>query len=291
MQAMTGRRLSVAWLLVPGLLVLGFLLLGPLLNLFDQSLRAYQSGHVGAASDAPYTADHYADLFSSAYGLYFADTFRISLITTVIATAVGFLVAYRIARAHRPWVRKLWLVMIIGMLFLSALVRVYSINLLFTPSGILRKLIVLLGVSPNSAFASEIMIVVGMVNQLLPIAVLSLIATVQSLNPRLAEAAQALGASRVKAHLTVTVPLCRRGIIGAFLVTYTLSLSSFVVPMILGRGQIVFVSNLIYDRFALLANYPSGGALSISLLAISLVIVFITGRLGAGRAAAGGKTP
>ena len=127
------------------------------------------------------------------------------------------------------------------------------------------------------------MINVGMVNQLLPIAILSLIATIQNVNPRLAEAAQALGASRVRSHLTVTVPLCRRGLIGAFLLTYTLSLSSFVVPMVLGRGQVIFVSNLIYARFAELSNYPSGSALSISLLAISLIIVFLTARIASGR--------
>jgi ABC-type spermidine/putrescine transport system permease subunit I len=281
------RRLSAAWLLVPGLLVLALLMLGPLLNLLDESLREYVSGHVGAAADAKYTIQNYTDLFGSVYLLYIADTFRISLVATAISIVVGFLVAYRIAREQRRLIRKLWLALIVGMLFLSALVRVYSINLLFLPSGVLRKVVVSFGIAPNTALASEIMIVVGMVNQLLPIAILSLIATIQNVNPRLAEAAQALGASRARSQLTITVPLCRRGLIGAFLLTYTLSLSSFVVPMVLGRGQVIFVSNLIYARFAELSNYPSGGALSISLLAISLVIVFLTARIASGRRGAG----
>jgi ABC-type spermidine/putrescine transport system permease subunit I len=277
------RRLSAAWLLVPGLLVLTLLMLGPLLNLLDQSFRKFVSGHVGAASDASYTLQNYTDLFGSAYVLYIADTFRISLIATAISIVAGFLIAYRVAREPRRLIRKLWLALIIGMLFLSALVRVYSINLLFLPSGFLRKVIILFDIGPNTALASEIMIIVGMVNQLLPIAILSLVATIQNVNPRLAEAAQALGASRVRSHLTVTVPMCRRGLIGAFLLTYTLSLSSFVVPMVLGRGQVVFVSNLIYARFAELSNYPSGSALSICLLAISLIIVFLTSRIVSGR--------
>jgi ABC-type spermidine/putrescine transport system permease subunit I len=284
MQASVRRRqLPAAWLLVPGLLVLALLMLGPLINLLDQSLREYVSGHVGAAADAPYTFQNYIDLFGSVYLLYIADTFRISFIATAISIVAGFLVAYRIARESRRLARKLWLALVIGMLFLSALVRVYSINLLFLPSGVLRKAVVFFGIGPNSALASEIMITVGMVNQLLPIAILSLIATIQNVNPRLAEAAQALGASRVRSHLSITVPMCRRGLIGAFLLTYTLSLSSFVVPMVLGRGQVVFVSNLIYARFAELSNYPSGSALSISLLLISLIIVFVTARIASGR--------
>ena len=71
------RRLSAAWLLVPGLLVLALLMLGPLLNLLDESLREYVSGHVGAAADAKYTIQNYTDLFGSVYLLYIADTFRV----------------------------------------------------------------------------------------------------------------------------------------------------------------------------------------------------------------------
>lgn len=277
LEILTRRRLSVAWLIVPGLLTLAILLLAPLLNLLRESLQPFVSGHVGAAGDRGYTLQNYIDLFRPAYFLYIADTFRISLIATVISVAAGFLLAFRIAHAHAS-TRKLWLALIIGMLFLSAVVRVYSINLLFSPAGVLHRLLFFLGISPNGARASQIMVVVGMVNQLLPIAVLTLIATIQHVNPHLTEAAQALGASRTRAHWTITVPLCRRGLIGAFLLTYTLSLSSFVVPMVLGRGQVLFVSNLIYARFADLANYPSGGALSISLLVITLFIVVLTAR-------------
>jgi ABC-type spermidine/putrescine transport system permease subunit I len=279
-----GRKVTAAWLLAPGLLTLAFLLLAPLANLFHQSLQPFVSGHVGAAGDAGYTLQNYADLLRPAYLLYIADTFRLSLIATVISVTAAFLLAFHIARTRRAGTIKLWLAFIIGMLFLSAVVRVYSINLLFSPTGLLRKFLVFLGIAPNGAHASEIMVVVGMVNQLLPIAVLTLIATIQNVNPRLAEAAQALGASRTRAHWTVTVPLCRRGLIGAFLLTYTLSLSSFVVPMVLGRGQVLFVSNLIYARFADLSNYPSGGALSISLLVISLIIVLLTARIASSRA-------
>jgi len=275
------RHLSAAWLLVPGLLMLALLLFAPLLNLLDQSLRVYVSGHVGAAADASYTTQNYTDFLNTAYSLYIADTFRISLIATVLSVVSGSLVAFRIAREPRATIRKLWLALIVGMLFLSALVRVYSINLLFAPAGFLRGALPLIGITPNTAAASEIMVIVGMVNQLLPISILTLVAVIQNVNPRLVEAAQALGASRTQAHLTVTVPLCRRGLIGAFLITYTLSLSSFVVPMVLGRGQVIFMSNLIYARFAELSNYPSGSALSISLLLISLIIVLFTARITA----------
>jgi putative spermidine/putrescine transport system permease protein len=90
----------------------------------------------------------------------------------------------------------------------------------------------------------------------------------------LAEAAQTLGSPRWKVHLFITVPLSVPGILSAFLMSYTLCMSAFVVPMILGKGKVLFVSNLIYSRFSEIANYPSGSAIAIVMLFLSLGIIY-----------------
>ena len=144
-------------------------------------------------------------------------------------------------------------------------------------------MLVFLEISTNSRGYIECLVVAGLLHFIIPMAALTLIGTIQNLNPRLVEAAQALGAARWKAHLTVTIPLSARGILSAFLISYTLSISAFVVPMVLGKGKILFVSNLIYSRFSEVANYPSGSAISISLLVISLTIVYVVSRVAAPR--------
>ena len=96
-------------------------------------------------------------------------------------------------------------------------------------------------------------------------ATLTLLGTIQNVDPRLVDAAQALGAPGWKAHLTITLPLCMRGLLAAFLFAFTFSISAFVIPMILGKGRVLFISNLIYNRFSEIANYPSGAAISIVL--------------------------
>jgi ABC-type spermidine/putrescine transport system permease subunit I len=118
---------------------------------------------------------------------------------------------------------------------------------------------------------------------IIPMSVLILVGTLQNINPRLVEAAQALGASRSTAHLTITVPLSARGTLSAFLIGYTLCISAFVVPLILGKGRLLFISNLIYSRFSEVANYPSGAALSIVLLASSFIVIYLVTRLAAAR--------
>jgi ABC-type spermidine/putrescine transport system permease subunit I len=122
------------------------------------------------------------------------------------------------------------------------------------------------------------MVILGLLHYLIPIAALTLIGTIQNVNPRLADAAESLGAARLVAHLTITLPLSARGILSAFLIGYTLCISAFVVPMILGRGRILFVSNLIYSRFSEVANYPSGAAISVVMLVLSLVVIYVISR-------------
>ena len=60
-------------------------------------------------------------------------------------------------------------------------------------------------------------------------------------------------------------------------------ISAFVVPMILGKGKVLFVSNLIYARFSEIANYPSGSAVSIAMLVMSLAIIYGITRMVAAR--------
>ena len=65
-----------------------------------------------------------------------------------------------------------------------------------------------------------------------------------------------------------------RGILAAFPFGFTFSISAFVIPMILGKGRVLFISNLIYTRFSEIANYPSGAAISVVLFVLAMLIVY-----------------
>lgn len=262
-------------LLLPAVTVFTLLLAGPIANLTAESFRLFVPGRVGSAKDAPWTLINYAELLEPAYVSYFLDTFRIALMASLIGLVIGYVIAYFVARVRSAGVRKLAIGFLVAMMFLSILVRVYSLELTFGPVGFLTEVSGLLGLGRNSRAMIEILVIAGLVHFVTPMVTLTLVGTIQNVDPRLAEAAQALGAPRWKAHLTVTVPLSMRGVISAFLITYTLSISAFVIPMVLGKGRVLFVSNLIYSRFGEIANYPSGAAISIVLLLLSLVIVYI----------------
>lgn len=261
-------------LLVPGVgILLAFLAL-PLANVVEESFRLFEPGRIGAAKDAPYTFFNYAELINVTYLYYFVETARIGFIASIVGLILGFPIAYVIARWLTPMWRKIGVGFLIGIMFLSTLVRVYALQLTFGPTGIAKFLTGLLGVSMNGRFYTELVVILGLLHYLVPIAAITLLGTIQNVNPRLTEAAQALGAPRWMAHFTITIPLCVPGLLSAFLISFTLCLSAFVVPMILGKGKILFVSNLIYSRFSEIANYPSGSAISIIMLLLSLLIIY-----------------
>ncbi len=269
------KNRSTWLLLTPGIILFLLLLVAPITNILDESLRLFVPGRIGAAKDAPYTLFNYIELIDKAYFFYLYETFRFGITASLISLVIGFPVAYSIARQKSPLFRKLAIGFLIGMMFLNTLVRVYAMQLTFGPTGYAKFISGIFDISPNGRGYTELIVMLGLLHYTIPISVLTLIGTIQNINPRLTEAAQILGSSRLKSHLNITVPLCVPGILSAFLICLTLCLSAFVVPMVLGKGKVLFISNLIYARFSEIANYPSGSAVAIIMLVVSLSVIFI----------------
>jgi ABC-type spermidine/putrescine transport system permease subunit I len=222
---------------------------------------------------------NYAELFHPSYLRFLADMLWMSLVATCVGVALAVPIAHWIARTIWRRMRVLAIGFLVGFMFLNALVRVYSLQLALGPVGIGPWLGAFLGISPSSRDYAAIAVVLGLLHHNVPLSTLLLVGTIQNVNPRLAEAAQSLGASRAFAHLTTTLPLSAPGIVGALLINYTIAISAFVVPLILGQGKVVFMSNLIYSRFGEASNYPSGSAMAIQLLLLSLAVVYGLTRL------------
>jgi putative spermidine/putrescine transport system permease protein len=267
----------VAWggvlLLAPALLVFAFLFVAPILTMVRESFRTYIPGRVGGVADR-FTLENYASVFDPTYLSYFWQTFRIGFEATAIGLVMGYPIAYFVARQRSNRVRRLCLGFLIAMIFLSILVRVYSLALTFGPVGMLSGTARLLGLSPNGFTFAEILVIAGLVHVIVPMVGLTLVGTIQNINPSLEDAAQSLGAPRWKAFLTVTLMLSLRGVLSAFAIAYTLCISAFVVPLVLGKGVVLLVANMIYSRFAEVSNYPSGAAIAVVMLLASLGIVY-----------------
>ncbi|MEI9426211.1 ABC transporter permease [Mesorhizobium sp. Cs1299R1N3] len=275
---MVSRRSQIL-LLLPAVAVFVLFLAVPLFTVVQESFHVFTPGRIGAVAGSPLTIKNYTELFLPVYAGYFIHTYFLAFISSVIAIFFAFPVAYYIARDASARVRKTWISALVGLMFLSSLVRIYAIQLAFGSVGALSPIFSLFGVNMNGASYINAVIVAGLLHYAIPMSVLILIGTILNLNPRLTEAAQSLGASAFESHLSITIPLCVKGLVSAFLVSMTLGVSAFAIPWILGRGRVVFISNLIYNRFSEIANYPSGAAISILMMSLSLLLIFVLSKL------------
>ena len=274
---MRAERSSLALLLPAGAVFLAFFFL-PLAGLLFESFRLYVPGSIGSAANAPFTFANYQELLNPAFAGFFLETLRISLLASLAGLLFAFPLAHWMTRSLSPRWRTIAVGFFVTLMFLSVLVRTYALELTFGAAGPLRPLMQSLGISTNSRAYIETLVGAGLLHYIVPMATLTLLGTIQNVDPRLVDAAEALGAPKWKAHLTITLPLCMRGLLAAFLFAFTFSISAFVIPMILGKGRVLFISNLIYNRFSEIADYPSGAAISIVLFAVALAIVFVMSR-------------
>jgi len=273
--AKAGRTLP---LILPGGAVFLVFFFLPLAGLFVESFRLYTPGSIGSSANAPFTLANYAELLTPAFAEFFLETIRISLLASLAGLVFAFVLAYWIARRLEQRRRALAVGLLVTLMFLSVLVRTYALELTFGAAGPLRSLLLALGISPNGRGYIELLVGAGLLHYIIPMATLTLLATIQNVDPRLVDAAQALGAPAWKAHLSITLPLSVRGLLAAFLFAFSFSISAFVIPMILGKGRVLFISNLIYTRFSEIADYPSGAAISIVLFAVAIAFVYVMSR-------------
>ena len=268
-------RGSLPLLLPAGAVYLGFFFL-PMAGLFIESFRLYVPGSIGSAADAPFTLNNYTELLTPAFAGFFFETLRISLLASLTGLLFSFPLAYWITRRLSPRWRAIAVGFFVTLMFLSVLVRTYALELTFGAVGPLRPLLLSIGISPNAPAYIEVLVAAGLLHYIVPMATLTLLGTVQNIDPRLFDAAQALGAPAWRAHISITLPLAVPGLLAAFLFAFTFSISAFVIPMILGKGRVLFISNLIYTRFSEIANYPSGAAVSMVLFFVALSIIYVT---------------
>jgi putative spermidine/putrescine transport system permease protein len=143
------------------------------------------------------------------------------------------------------------------------------------PSGLLNNLLLDVGLvdRPVRLLYSEGIVIAGLVQSSLPLAVLPIAASIRNVPASLEEAAAVLGASRLRAMWEVVLPLSTPGLWAAFLLTFAFNASAFVVPLLLGGGRIVMISPLVRDQMGPLLNWPLGAALSLVLCAVILAVM------------------
>jgi putative spermidine/putrescine transport system permease protein len=262
--------MSIALLLGPAALITASLLVASLIIVrFSFNTWSAARGMAPAWTLANYVA------FASDPFHYkaFLTTLRIGLIVTVTALLLGYPVAYLLAVSRR---KHLLLFLIVLPLMMDVLVRAYGWIVLLSRSGLVNRVFVATGMfaRPMQFLGTETAVVLELLHEVLPFMILPIAGVLQRIDPALREAAVGLGAAPFTAFLRVTLPLSLPGLLAGTLLTFSLAMSAFVAPLVLGGGRVPMMSILIQQQMTMLLNWPAGAAQAVVLVAlVSLLLM------------------
>ena len=231
-----------------------------------------------------YTIANYTQVLQDPYYLnIFWRTLRLALITTVIAIIIGVPEAYILSNMRAPW-RSIFLLVIIGPLLVSVVVRTFGWSMLLGRNGLVNSTLELLGLPVAQILYTETAIVIGLVHIMLPFMVIPVWTVLQKLDPTVEAAALTLGASRFTALRRVVFPQAVLGILSGSLIVFALSASSFAIPGLLGGRRLKMAATVVYDEFLIELNWPLGAAIAIIVLLANLIIMIAYNRMLEGQA-------
>lgn len=223
----------------------------PLYALLSKSFQNRDGAFVGLANYVTYVSN--PALFSS-----FLNSIVVAAIATAVTIPGAFVYAYALTRSSmrgRGLFSTLALIPILAPSLLPGIALIY----LFGNQGLLRAL--LFGHSIYGALG----IVIAEAFYTFPHALLILVTALATADARLYESAAALGASPRRIFLTVTLPGVRYGIISAALVTFTLVMTDFGAPKVIG-GRFNVLATDVYKQVIGQQNFEIGAVVGMMLL-------------------------
>jgi len=276
-------RVPTPWLLIaiPAAVLLVFFVLPNALLLCASFLKS----EAQQLTTQP-TLDNYRFLLTRPLYLdVFVRTFVVGIGVGVIDLVLGFPLAYFLVRTRSRWKGPL-IALSLAPLLASVVVRTYGWYIILNRFGVANDALLALGVlDQRIAFMpSTGAIIVGLAHALLPYTVLSIMGSLNGINPNLESAAMSLGATRTRTFFNVLLPLCVPGLAGGFILVFSIAISAYATPAILGGPATQVAATAIYGFMMQLLDWSLGAALAVILIASSLALLYAASKLGARRA-------
>ncbi|MEZ0221758.1 ABC transporter permease [Tardiphaga sp. 20_F10_N6_6] len=215
--------------------------------------------------------------------LYLASYLRsvlVAVVSTLILLAVGYPIAYGMARLPRRW-QGIAMMLVIVPFWTSFLIRIYAWINILQHDGLLNKVLLALHVvsTPIVWLSTDSAMYLGIVYSYLPFMILPLYATLAKQDPSLIEAAADLGVSRIDAFWLVTVPLSLRGVGAGALLCFIPIMGEFVIPDLLAGSNSLMIGQTLWLEFFTNKDWPVASATAILLLGLLLIPLLVYDRL------------
>ena len=217
----------------------------------------------------------------SSYSHIFLVSICFALVATAICLLIGYPLAFFMSRA-KPSTQKMLMVLLMLPMWISLLIRTYSLMTLLDNGGLVNTLLQKIGLSPVSIVGTGGAVILGMVYDFLPYMVLPIYTSMSKLNKRYLEAAADLGCNGFQALLRVVLPLTVPGIISGVTMVFVPSISTFYISQKLGGGNFDLIGDTIERQFKYPSTYHVGAAISLVMMILILISVAVMNKFSDG---------
>lgn len=287
----TRRGLLLALLLVPPLLWFGVIYLGSLLSLLANSFFRLDdfSGQVLHELGL----QNFRALFEPANLDVALRSVVMATLVTATCIAIGFPIAYTMARHARGTGKALLYVAVMLPLWSSYLVRLYAWKLLLAKEGaiswlaqslhlqwLLDALLSVPVVGGNSLSFSPLGTFIVFVYMWLPFVILPIQAAIERIPGSYLEASADLGAQPSQTFRQVIWPLAMPGVAAGSIFSFSLTLGDYIIPQVIGNSTL-YIGQVVYRQQGVAGNLPFAAAFSLVPILIIAVYLWLAKRKGA----------
>jgi putative spermidine/putrescine transport system permease protein len=265
----TGQALPASCFLTPAMLLVIVMLLAPLLLLLRFSLNRYDAVELMIEL---VTVENYTRFATDPFYLgVMRTTLLVAVTSTLICVLFAVPIAYRLARSQSRW-KGIFMLALVLPLFVGGTVRMVGWMILFAKAGIVDSIATGLTGHGLEVMYTSFAVILGIVSIILPFAILTIQSTIETIDLRIEEAAQSLGASPSRRFWRVVWPLALPGTATAGILCFILSMNAYATPFLIGGPRFQMMAPILYWEFSTNNNWPFASALALILMATTLIL-------------------
>ena len=214
----------------------------------------------------------------------------LAALASLITLIIGYPLAYLIAKTENVTRNTFLMILVLCAMQLDMVIRLFGLMVLMGDNGLINGALMYFNIieKPIGLMYNKLGVLVGLVQFSLPFMVLSLIGIIRGISPAVVEASRSLGASPNQAFWKIIIPLSMPGILAGTLLVFAISISSYIVPALMGGWKVMVMPLHVYQQIAEMGKWQFGSAIAVVLFCTSLlsVIVYqrVAIRIGGGRA-------
>ncbi len=266
-------KLSLILLVAPFVLWIGLLVVLPQIGIGYVSIRE----KIGPRNYTFGFGNYLEFLREPVYWHTLLRTAWMSILVTILALAIGFPVAYYIAKIARRRARAGLFLLCLIPLWVSDLVRAFGWIILLRETGIVSGALQWLGLvsGPVELLYNDVTVLIGLVYTVILFMIVPLVSTLDGMDDSLLEAGYNLGGGYFTVFRRIIVPFAMPGIVAGCIITFMLTAGGYLTPILLGGKNSSWFTEQIYNQFITRYNWESGATFGVLLLAFTSLVIWL----------------